>query len=116
VARGVHWDPDDSIRVWEQHANEFWRRTLLAECGRCWWMRGAFLPVMGGIAPCCTQYSGRGSPSPAFPLIVWGYWKCSLLERTPDRAVSVWYRVGSIWVPRCAGDAGPGDSRSSAGA
>jgi hypothetical protein len=28
VARGVHWDPDDSIRVWEQHANEFWRRTL----------------------------------------------------------------------------------------
>jgi hypothetical protein len=28
VARGVHWEPDDSIRVWEQHADEFWRRTL----------------------------------------------------------------------------------------
>jgi hypothetical protein len=28
VGRGVHWDPSDTIRVWEQHADEFWRRTL----------------------------------------------------------------------------------------
>jgi len=28
VGRGVNWDPGDSIRVWDQNADEFWRRTL----------------------------------------------------------------------------------------
>jgi AbiU2 len=31
VASGVNRDPDDSIHIWEQYADEFWRRTLPAD-------------------------------------------------------------------------------------